>query len=206
MRADRHFGARHLLEDSTRYVYLRVTSRAGWPPSVQSTQAHTANREERMAALRLDQARIGAAGAIVGTPEAQVTPEPGRYEIDTSCSAVTFRTRHLFGLAPVRGSFTIRAGTIDVAEPPADSSVHVHIDPASGAGRRTGGGSATSRAPHPAGSGRAPARSAPSSSAWLPGRPVTASHSSPDSRSSTEVSSKNVRTWSLWCSSTSSAR
>jgi hypothetical protein len=34
-----------------------------------------------------------------------------------------------------------------------------------------------------------PARSARSSSAWLPVRPVTASHSSPDSRSSTEVSS-----------------
>jgi polyisoprenoid-binding protein YceI len=63
-----------------------------------------------MAALRLDQARTGAVSAIVGTGEAQVTPRPGRYEIDTSCSAVTFRTRHLFGLAPVRGSFTIRAG------------------------------------------------------------------------------------------------
>jgi hypothetical protein len=47
-----------------------------------------------MAALRLDQARTGA----VGAPEAQVIPRPGRYEIDTSCSAVTFRTRHLFGL------------------------------------------------------------------------------------------------------------
>ena len=88
-----------------------------------------------MAAIRLDQARTGA--AAVGTPEAQVTPRPGRYEIDTSCSAVTFRTRHLFGLAPVRGSFTIRAGTIDVAEPLADSSAHVHIDPAS---FRTGNG------------------------------------------------------------------
>jgi polyisoprenoid-binding protein YceI len=63
-----------------------------------------------MAALRLDQARTGTVSAIVGTGEAQVTPRPGRYEIDTSCSAVTFRTRHLFGLAPVRGSFTIRAG------------------------------------------------------------------------------------------------
>jgi hypothetical protein len=63
-----------------------------------------------MAALRLDQARTGTVSAIVGTGEAQVTPRPGRYEIDISCSAVTFRTRHLFGLAPVRGSFTIRAG------------------------------------------------------------------------------------------------
>jgi polyisoprenoid-binding protein YceI len=50
---------------------------------------------------------------------------------------VTFRTRHLFGLVPVRGSFAIRAGTIEVAEPPADSSVWVHIDPAS---FRTGNG------------------------------------------------------------------
>ena len=90
-----------------------------------------------MAALRLDQPR---AGAMVGIPGAQVTPEPGRYEIDTSCSAVTFRTRHLFGLAPVRGRFAIRAGTIDVAEPLADSGVHVHIDPAS---FRTGNGQRT---------------------------------------------------------------
>jgi polyisoprenoid-binding protein YceI len=84
-----------------------------------------------MAALRPDQAKTGAAGAMISTPETQVTPRPGRYEIDTSCSAVTFTTRHLFGVAPVRGSFAIRAGTIDVAEPLAGSSVHVQIDPAS---------------------------------------------------------------------------
>jgi len=90
-----------------------------------------------MAAFRPDQAKTGAAGAIIGTPETQVTPRPGRYEIDTSCSAVTFRTRHLFGLAPVRGSFAIRAGTIDVAEPLAGSSLYVQIDPAS---FRTGNG------------------------------------------------------------------
>lgn len=90
-----------------------------------------------MAVLRPGQAKTGTAGATIGTPEAQVTPRPGRYEIDTSCSAVTFRTRHPFGLAPVRGSFAIRAGTIDVAEPLAGSSVFVRIDPAS---FRTGNG------------------------------------------------------------------
>ena len=90
-----------------------------------------------MAALRPDQAKTGAAGAIIGTPGTQVTPRPGRYEIDTSCSAVTFRTRHLFGLAPVRGSFAIRAGTIDVAEPLPGARVFVRIDPAS---FRTGNG------------------------------------------------------------------
>ena len=79
----------------------------------------------------------GAAGARSATPAAQATPRPGRYEIDTSCSAVTFRTRHLFGLAPVRGSFAIRAGTVDVAEPLADSSIYAEIDAAS---FRTGNG------------------------------------------------------------------
>ncbi len=68
-------------------------------------------------------------------------PPPGRYEVDTSCSAVTFTTRHLLGLAPVRGSFAIRAGVIDVGEPLAGSSVYVHVDPASfrtGNGQRDG--------------------------------------------------------------------
>jgi len=90
-----------------------------------------------MAALRLDQTRAGAAGVAISTPEAQAIPRPGRYEIDISSSAVTFRTRHLFGLAPVRGSFAIRAGTIDVDEPLACSSAFVQIDAAS---FRTGNG------------------------------------------------------------------
>ena len=90
-----------------------------------------------MAALRPDPAKTGAAGAMIGTSETQVAPRPGRYEIDTSCSAVTFRTRHLFGLAPVRGSFAIRTGTIDVAEPLTGSSVFAQIGSAS---FRTGNG------------------------------------------------------------------
>jgi len=90
-----------------------------------------------MAAVRPDQVEAGVSTAMAGPPEARVNPRPGRYEIDTSCSAVTFRTRHLFGLAPVRGSFAIRAGTVEVAEPLADSSVHVQLDPAS---FRTGNG------------------------------------------------------------------
>ena len=81
-----------------------------------------------MAAIRPDQAKTG---AITGTPETQATPRPGRYEIDTSYSTVTFKTRHLFGLAPVRGSFAIRTGTADVAEPLAGSNVSAQIDPAS---------------------------------------------------------------------------
>jgi len=89
-----------------------------------------------MAALRPDPLDTGAADAM-SSAAAQATPRPGRYEIDTSCSAVTFTTRHLFGLAPVRGSFAIRAATIDVAEPVTDSSIHAEIDTAS---FRTGNG------------------------------------------------------------------
>lgn len=59
------------------------------------------------------------------------TPQLGRYDIDTRGSISTFRTRHLFGLMPVRGTFTIRTGTIDVAEPLTDSSIRVEIETAS---------------------------------------------------------------------------
>ena len=90
-----------------------------------------------MTAHKPGQLNTGAAGAPSTSPVPQATPQPGRYEIDTTCSAVTFRTRHLFGLAPVRGSFAIRAGTIDVGEPLARSSAFVQIDAAS---FRTGNG------------------------------------------------------------------
>ena len=58
-------------------------------------------------------------------------PRLGRYDIDPDGSSVAFRTRHLFGLAPVRGTFRIRAGTVDVTEPLASSRVRVEIDAAS---------------------------------------------------------------------------
>jgi polyisoprenoid-binding protein YceI len=59
------------------------------------------------------------------------TPLPGRYEIDAGRSTVTFRTRHLFGLAPVRGTFAIASGTVDIAEPLSSSAVYAEIDAAS---------------------------------------------------------------------------
>ena len=62
------------------------------------------------------------------TPDlTKVTPQLGRYQIDPGGSSVTFRTRHLFGLAPVRGRFAIRAGTVDVSEPLAVSPVYAEI-------------------------------------------------------------------------------
>jgi polyisoprenoid-binding protein YceI len=65
--------------------------------------------------------------------EPQITQAPrlGHYEIDVSRSRVTFRTRHMFGLGPVRGTFAIRSGSADIAEPLADSAVQAEIDAAS---------------------------------------------------------------------------
>jgi polyisoprenoid-binding protein YceI len=71
---------------------------------------------------------------MIATPTVEATlqiPRLGRYEIDPRASTVAFKGRHLFGLAPVRGTFAIAHGMIDVADPIADSSVHVQIDAAS---------------------------------------------------------------------------
>jgi polyisoprenoid-binding protein YceI len=64
-------------------------------------------------------------------PQTMQAPRLGRYEIDASRSRVTFRTRHMFGLGPVRGTFAIRSGSVDIAEPLADSAIHADIDAAS---------------------------------------------------------------------------
>lgn len=62
---------------------------------------------------------------------AAVMPWLGRYGIDTTESTVSFATRHLFGLAPVRGVLALRGGTVDIAEPLAESKIHVEIEVAS---------------------------------------------------------------------------
>jgi hypothetical protein len=51
-----------------------------------------------MGALKPGQLKTDADGAASGPPVA----EPGRYEIDASCPAVTFGARHLFGRRPRR--------------------------------------------------------------------------------------------------------
>lgn len=68
-------------------------------------------------------------------------PALGRYEIDTDSSAVTFATRHFFGLGAVRGTLAVRSGTVDVVEPLAESRVRVEVATASfstGNGQRDG--------------------------------------------------------------------
>ncbi len=61
----------------------------------------------------------------------EAPPQLGRYRIDPGGSSVTFRTRHLFGLAPVHGRFALRGGTVDVTEPLSGSRIYAEIEAAS---------------------------------------------------------------------------
>ncbi|MBL1103697.1 YceI family protein [Streptomyces sp. 5-8] len=63
------------------------------------------------------------------------TPRLGRYLIDPDRSSVSFTSSHVFGLLPVRGTFAIRGGTVDVAAPLSASQVHAEV---AAAGLRTG--------------------------------------------------------------------
>jgi polyisoprenoid-binding protein YceI len=64
-------------------------------------------------------------------PAAIVAPAPGSYRIDAARSAITFTTRHLFGLGAVRGSFDLNDGEIRIADPLDESSARAKISAAS---------------------------------------------------------------------------
>jgi polyisoprenoid-binding protein YceI len=65
------------------------------------------------------------------TPETKQigVPAAGRYRLDPALSSVAFRTRHLFGLAGVKGTMPIVGGDIvlDPAVPEADVTVTLDV-------------------------------------------------------------------------------
>ena len=75
------------------------------------------------------------------TDDTVQAPRIGRYQIDRRGSTITFKSRHLFGLAPVAGTMVIRDGLVDIADPITESSVQVELDTTSfdtGNSRRDG--------------------------------------------------------------------
>src|SRR5262249_58003210 len=60
-----------------------------------------------------------------------VAPAPGTYRIDAARSAITFTTRHLFGLGAVHGSFELRDGEIRVTDPLSECSAPARTSPPS---------------------------------------------------------------------------
>ena len=69
---------------------------------------------------------------MAATPQdiARALP-PGVYRIDPTRSTVAFTTRHLFGLAPVHGTFTLLDGEIHIGDPVGESTARATIDAAS---------------------------------------------------------------------------
>jgi polyisoprenoid-binding protein YceI len=70
----------------------------------------------------------GHAMTTTTTDEPVQAPRIGRYAIDPRASTITFKGRHLFGLAPVHGTMAISHGLVDIADPITNSSVQVEID------------------------------------------------------------------------------
>jgi polyisoprenoid-binding protein YceI len=61
---------------------------------------------------------------------ARQAPPAGRYAIDPTRS-VTFVTRHMFGLARVRGTFAVRGGVLAIAEAAESSGAEAEVSAAS---------------------------------------------------------------------------
>jgi len=58
-------------------------------------------------------------------------PPAGRYEIQPERTVVRFRTRAIFGLLPVRGTYRVTGGHIRLHDPVESSTVTVTVDAAS---------------------------------------------------------------------------
>lgn len=62
---------------------------------------------------------------------ARQAPPAGRYTLDPSRTSVTFVTRHMFGLARVRGTLAATGGVLTIAERAEDSAVEAEAAAAS---------------------------------------------------------------------------
>jgi polyisoprenoid-binding protein YceI len=65
------------------------------------------------------------------TEQTPGVPASGRYRVDPARSSVNFRTRHLFGLAPVTGTMAVIEGEISVDPASPHASVTATIDASS---------------------------------------------------------------------------
>ncbi len=59
--------------------------------------------------------------------ETVTIPTAGTYRIEPGESTISFATRHLFGLAPVHGTFALRDGVVHVASPVEATTVRATI-------------------------------------------------------------------------------
>lgn len=60
--------------------------------------------------------------------QAHTNIRPGDYDIDPQRTTIRFRTRHMFGLGPVRGTFALRSGAVSVTDPLDRSACYAEIE------------------------------------------------------------------------------
>ncbi len=70
----------------------------------------------------------GEAAVMTTTTALPADIKPGTYRIDEERCLITVRTRHLFGLGAVRGTFRLRSGEIRLAGQVQDSAVRAAVD------------------------------------------------------------------------------
>ena len=58
-------------------------------------------------------------------------PPAGTYRLDPAASMITFASRHMYGLGPVAGTFSLISGEITIADPMTASTASAVIDAAS---------------------------------------------------------------------------
>lgn len=72
--------------------------------------------------------RLGGTTSIPAGTAPATLPAPGTYAIDPTRSTISFTTRHLFGLAGVAGTFALRSGSLQIAEPATASTATAVFD------------------------------------------------------------------------------
>ena len=63
--------------------------------------------------------------------QAHINIQAGDYDIDPQRTTIRFRTRHMFGLGPVRGTFAVWSGAVSVTDPLDGSAIYAEIEAAS---------------------------------------------------------------------------
>jgi polyisoprenoid-binding protein YceI len=65
------------------------------------------------------------------TSKTMIDAPAGDYVLTNGSSSISFKTRHMYGLGPVKGHLSVRSGNLHVVEGIAGSAVHAVVEAAS---------------------------------------------------------------------------
>lgn len=67
----------------------------------------------------------------MATTKSRIEAPAGEYFLTNGASSISFKTRHMYGLGPVKGHLSVRSGTLHVADAISDSAVAAVIEASS---------------------------------------------------------------------------